>query len=568
MAGCGSACACVALYVYVGLWRRGRGGSEVDELGAMPALPFPSAAALAASQSPYSEYTQHTETDGTPIPVPDIPIDPALLDGADAVPQSVDVRNGDEHAHNVYVVSRAYDDHPHHSLWRHDAQQPQYTHPDPHSLQRPPTAEFYSPPFHSANQFPLFGYPDILPPPSLQEQLEHTQLPPTPPHSYIQPKHPKADPAKRRPRKKRVQKPVPETECSFCKGDDQNNKHGLPEPMASCAVCGRSGHPSCMEIPHLTDVIRNYPWRCQECKECEVCKAKGDDVSRVDFSLELLFTYVQSKMLFCDQCDRGWHFDCLTPPLGRIPRGKWSCPPCVSSAPSTSKLPPATKPKPRRKSTAVTATDSVKSHSPVIDADDPPINGTGRGKGKGKATKSRGVPFPVLTPETDGNSLDVDRQPDTLATHPDAPLSPKLSSAATPAPADDQPSTPPSPQPAAPSSPQLPAPSSPVAPTSSPQAQRTTLRFKRTSTQAPPARPLKVRIRVTSKSDAEGAGTGVVGTKDDPGEGSENDLFGGILKGQDADTSKTAITREDKDRFEASRIGSEVGLVFFLAFIV
>lgn len=84
------------------------------------------------------------------------------------------------------------------------------------------------------------------------------------------------------------------------------------------------------------------------------------------------------------------------------------------------------------------------------------------------------------------------------------------------------------------------------------------MRFKRTPTQALPTRPLKVRIRVTSKSDAEGAGADVIGTKEDAGEASESELFGGVLKGQDADTSKTVITREDKDRFEASRVGSEV----------
>lgn len=37
-------------------------------------------------------------------------------------------------------------------------------------------------------------------------------------------------------------------------------------------------------------------------------------------------------MLFCDSCDRGWHRQCLNPPLATIPRGRWTCPTCVESS--------------------------------------------------------------------------------------------------------------------------------------------------------------------------------------------------------------------------------------------
>jgi len=37
-------------------------------------------------------------------------------------------------------------------------------------------------------------------------------------------------------------------------------------------------------------------------------------------------------MLFCDSCDRGWHRQCLNPPLVSIPRGRWTCPTCVNSS--------------------------------------------------------------------------------------------------------------------------------------------------------------------------------------------------------------------------------------------
>jgi transposase InsO family protein len=39
-----------------------------------------------------------------------------------------------------------------------------------------------------------------------------------------------------------------------------------------------------------------------------------------------------SKMLLCDQCNRGYHCLCLEPPLYRVPRGSWFCPACLNDA--------------------------------------------------------------------------------------------------------------------------------------------------------------------------------------------------------------------------------------------
>lgn len=84
-----------------------------------------------------------------------------------------------------------------------------------------------------------------------------------------------------------------------------------------------------MELGNVADIVRSYPWNCIECKKCEVCHEKGDD----------------SRILFCDFCDRGmlfvpsdrcivslasigWHMDCLQPPVEMAPEGKWHCPMC------------------------------------------------------------------------------------------------------------------------------------------------------------------------------------------------------------------------------------------------
>ncbi|KLO12769.1 hypothetical protein SCHPADRAFT_803855, partial [Schizopora paradoxa] len=50
--------------------------------------------------------------------------------------------------------------------------------------------------------------------------------------------------------------------------------------MVTCFECGRSGHPSCMEIGEVAcETLLGYEWKCMECKTCEVCDEKGDDVS-------------------------------------------------------------------------------------------------------------------------------------------------------------------------------------------------------------------------------------------------------------------------------------------------
>lgn len=57
-------------------------------------------------------------------------------------------------------------------------------------------------------------------------------------------------------------------------------RDGLPEEMISCFSCGRSGHPSClqMQTAKLIKAVRSYAWKCIECKTCEACQVKGDDV--------------------------------------------------------------------------------------------------------------------------------------------------------------------------------------------------------------------------------------------------------------------------------------------------
>ncbi|XP_039956379.1 zinc finger protein ubi-d4 B [Bactrocera tryoni] len=108
---------------------------------------------------------------------------------------------------------------------------------------------------------------------------------------------------------------TPSTYCDFCLGDQRENKKtNLPEELVSCSDCGRSGHPSCLQFtPNMIISVKRYRWQCIECKYCSICGTSDND----------------DQLLFCDDCDRGYHMYCLSPPLITPPEGSWSCKLCM-----------------------------------------------------------------------------------------------------------------------------------------------------------------------------------------------------------------------------------------------
>ncbi|XP_072297021.1 zinc finger protein DPF3 isoform X2 [Eucyclogobius newberryi] len=108
---------------------------------------------------------------------------------------------------------------------------------------------------------------------------------------------------------------IPNDYCDFCLGDqDSNRKTGQAEELVSCSDCGRSGHPSCLQFTeNMMQAVRTYQWQCIECKSCSLCGTSEND----------------DQLLFCDDCDRGYHMYCLKPPMTQPPEGSWSCHLCL-----------------------------------------------------------------------------------------------------------------------------------------------------------------------------------------------------------------------------------------------
>uniref|UniRef100_A0A4W5PSA1 Double PHD fingers 1 n=1 Tax=Hucho hucho TaxID=62062 RepID=A0A4W5PSA1_9TELE len=100
---------------------------------------------------------------------------------------------------------------------------------------------------------------------------------------------------------------IPNGYCDFCLGGSK--KTGCPEDLISCADCGRSGHPSCLQFTvNMTAAVRTYRWQCIECKSCSLCGTSEND----------------DQLLFCDDCDRGYHMYCLSPPMAEPPEGRYT----------------------------------------------------------------------------------------------------------------------------------------------------------------------------------------------------------------------------------------------------
>ncbi|ETE66771.1 Zinc finger protein DPF3, partial [Ophiophagus hannah] len=154
--------------------------------------------------------------------------------------------------------------------------------------------------------------------------------------------------------------------CDFCLGgSNMNKKSGRPEELVSCSDCGRSAHlgresrkdeaaaayptedlfgstsesdtstfhgfdeddseepvsnwsssshsakkkgshPTCLQFTaNMTEAVKTYQWQCIECKSCSLCGTSEND----------------DQLLFCDDCDRGYHMYCLNPPVSEPPEG-------------------------------------------------------------------------------------------------------------------------------------------------------------------------------------------------------------------------------------------------------
>uniref|UniRef100_A0A914PRC5 PHD-type domain-containing protein n=1 Tax=Panagrolaimus davidi TaxID=227884 RepID=A0A914PRC5_9BILA len=102
--------------------------------------------------------------------------------------------------------------------------------------------------------------------------------------------------------------------CDFCHGTKAENKNtGKAEELINCRDCGRSGHPTCLKFSqNILISAKRHGWQCIECKSCAVCGTSEND----------------AKLLFCDDCDRGFHCYCLIPALLNPPEDEWSCEQC------------------------------------------------------------------------------------------------------------------------------------------------------------------------------------------------------------------------------------------------
>jgi PHD-finger len=99
-------------------------------------------------------------------------------------------------------------------------------------------------------------------------------------------------------------------DCCFTCGSS-----GATDTFLHCVDCGEAFHSFCVNAPiHSMELTSAAGWRCPNCKICEISGDVPQD---------------ETRMLFCDMCDRAFSLDLLDPPLKKAPPGLWICGQCV-----------------------------------------------------------------------------------------------------------------------------------------------------------------------------------------------------------------------------------------------
>ena len=99
-------------------------------------------------------------------------------------------------------------------------------------------------------------------------------------------------------------------DCCFTCGSS-----GASDTFLFCVDCGEAFHSFCVSAPiHSMEPSSVAGWRCPNCKICEISGDVPTD---------------ESRMLFCEMCDRGFSLDLVDPPLKSAPSGLWICGQCV-----------------------------------------------------------------------------------------------------------------------------------------------------------------------------------------------------------------------------------------------
>nr|XP_024218419.1 bromodomain adjacent to zinc finger domain protein 2B isoform X4 [Halyomorpha halys] len=106
-----------------------------------------------------------------------------------------------------------------------------------------------------------------------------------------------------------------QTNCQFCHSGDNEDK------LLLCDGCDKGYHTYCFK-PKMENIPEG-DWFCHQClnkakgeKNCVVC---GKKIGR--------------NLLICEMCPIAFHTDCMTPPLSKMPRGKWYCTNCAAKHP-------------------------------------------------------------------------------------------------------------------------------------------------------------------------------------------------------------------------------------------
>lgn len=124
--------------------------------------------------------------------------------------------------------------------------------------------------------------------------------------------------------------------CPICLATFKNQEVGLPQACdhSFCAECIQEWSKNVNTCPvdrqpfNLIYIKEHYNGEIIRQIPVDTFQEPSEEVDNPTFCEVCRQSDREDRMLLCDDCDLGYHLECLDPPLTEIPPGIWYCPVC------------------------------------------------------------------------------------------------------------------------------------------------------------------------------------------------------------------------------------------------
>lgn len=129
--------------------------------------------------------------------------------------------------------------------------------------------------------------------------------------------------------------------CPICLASFRNQEVGSPESCehSFCADCIQEWSKNVNTCPvdrqpfNLIYIKMHYNGKIVRQVPIETSQEPVEEFDNPTYCEVCRQSDREDRMLLCDNCDMGYHLECLNPPLAEVPPGVWYCPLCEPEGP-------------------------------------------------------------------------------------------------------------------------------------------------------------------------------------------------------------------------------------------